>query len=141
MREVYLLNKGESVEKVKKEYNLESVKNLGHQVLLDGECIEIKGGSEDITIIRNYLPYIEYRIKKDEKVLDLMARGFEVNINNEINEGDLMILRKPRSIRHLVKPLEKIEDIASKYGVSIQYIMEVNSLPTSKLFIGQILWL
>lgn len=141
MREVYLMSKGESIEKIKKQYRLSDIDILHDIEILNSKCLELKHGSDDITIVRNYLPYIEYIVKNEETVLDLMSRGFEVNVNCNISEGDLIILRRPRSIMHQVKPLETIDDIAKKYGVTVDYIMEVNYLTIEKLFIGQILWI
>ena len=101
----------------------------------------ISEGSDDICIVNNYLPYFEYVIKKEDTLLDILSKGYKIQNTRDIVEGDVVIINKPRSIRYVTKPLEKMEDIANKFGLKKEYIMEVNNLSCEKLFVGQILWL
>jgi LysM repeat protein len=73
--------------------------------------------------------------------MDILSRGFSLGGVDSVSEGDLVLLSKPKSIRYVVKPLETIEDISKQYDISISEIIEFNNLKSTKLFIGQILWL
>ena len=141
MREIYMLNKGDSVDKIKYEYNMNS-----SMVVLENEnynfrYVEINKGIDDISIVRNYLPYYEYVIKPGDTIMDIMSRGFKVHSLNSIETGDMVILNKPKSIRYVARPLEKMADIAKKFGITEEYLMNVNNITTNKLFVGQILWI
>ena len=72
---------------------------------------------------------------------DIMSRGYEIVGANGCEEGDILLIHKPKSIRYTVSPLDKLEDIAKKYGISKYDIMSSNNLNTDKLFVGQILWI
>ena len=52
--------------------------------------------------------------------------------------GGYILTRKNCKL-HRVCPLEKLEDIAAHYSVTMQQIMQDNNLSTSKLYIGQVL--
>ena len=135
-----MLNKGDSVDKVKYEF-----KDASSDVLInhafDFRYVDITAGNDDIQIVHNYLPPIEYVISNDDTILDNLSRGFKVDAGDNVVSGDLVILSKPKSIRYIVKPLESIEDIAKKFGLKSDYIMQVNNLSSPKLFVGQILWI
>ena len=70
-----------------------------------------------------------------------MARGFEISGNPYAGKGETVILSKPKSIRYIVKPTDNLTDIANKFGVNVDDIVESNNLNTEKLFVGQVLWI
>lgn len=84
----------------------------------------IKEGINDIIIVRN----MEY---KEMKLKDISIMG---NINEEY-----IIETKTNYQKHVVKPLESIQNIANKYNTSVNEIISKNQLKTERLFIGQIL--
>lgn len=140
MREIYLLNMGDSIDRVRYEYG-DREYELSGDTVLNKRYITLEKGTDDITIVRNYLPLFEYKLSGEENMMDIMARGFDI-LNKEDNDiGDTLLLSKPKSIRYVVSPLENLEDIAKRFGVSKGSITSSNSLRTDKLFVGQILWI
>ena len=140
MQEVYLLNPGDTVSKVKFEYpNNNGV--LGIDTIQNKKYMILKDGSGDIRVIRNYLPMYVYKVKSGENKIDILSRGFEILGGDCEKEGDTLLIHKPKSIRYVVSPLETLDNIAEKYGVSKYDIMSSNNLFTDKLFVGQIIWI
>ena len=141
MKEIYMLNKGDNVDKISYEYEIDGKINILQNKYFDFKFVELTKGTDDVLIVKNYLPVYEYIVKKNETVLDILSRGFKIENTEMINEGDVVVINKPKSIRYITKPLDKLEDIAKKIGVDKNYIMMVNNLKTDKLFVGQILWI
>lgn len=140
MREIYLLNMGDSVDRVKYEYG-DREYELSNDLVLNKRYITLEKGMDDITIVRNYLPFFEYKLSDGENIMDILARGFDVLNKENCDAGDTLILSKPKSIRYVVGPLENLEDISCRFGVSKGSIITSNNLKTDKLFVGQILWI
>lgn len=140
MREIYLLNMGDSVDRVKYEYG-DREYELSNDLVLNKRYITLEKGMDDITIVRNYLPFFEYKLSDVENIMDILARGFDVLNKENCDAGDTLILSKPKSIRYVVGPLENLEDISCRFGVSKGSIITSNNLKTDKLFVGQILWI
>ena len=137
MKEVCLINKGENIEKIS--YNLGiSIDNKMKQevVLGDKQGVVLVDGIDDVVVIKNYYPYFLKKLSKEETLLDVYAQGFGV-IGNSDNKNTIIILNKESGIRYNVLPLEKLEDIAKKFGVTTDYIINTNHLKTDKLFVGQ----
>lgn len=141
MRKIHLINKGDSIEKIKRELSVSDGIKASEDKILGFNYVEIEKGLDDVIVVNNYLTNYLYKVKKNENALDIMSRGFSLNIIREIEEGDLLILSKPRSIRYIVKPLENIDNIAKNFGVKKDDIIDMNNLKTEKLFVGQILWI
>ena len=114
---------------------------MADKKVFDYNYVDLRDGTDDLMIVRNYLPYYEYRVKKNETLMDLLSIGYKVDNTRDLSEGDIVILSKPKSIRYVTKPLEKLSDISKKFGISEKYIMETNNLNGDKLFVGQILWI
>lgn len=142
MKEICFINKGESVEKLKKQYCYNDIK-CSNNKKFENYYIESGEGSDDVLVVKNYLPAILYKVKKNESVLDIMSRGYEIEGvgTTGVTEGDIIILNKPRNLRHIVKPLETLDMISFKYGVEKNVIIETNQLSGDKLFVGQMLWI
>lgn len=141
MKEVCILSNGDSLEKIQYEYNnIKSIVKLDNKVW-GYNAVQLNEGSDDIVIVRNYNPLYVYTLKKDETILDVIARGFDCGGVYIAEENDTIVITKPRSIRYVVKPLETIDDISYKIGVKKEDIMEINNLISEKLFVGQILWI
>ena len=141
MKEIYLLNKGDSVDKIKYEYGLSHELKISDKKVFNYNYVDLSEGLDDVMIVRNYLPNYEYRVKKNETLMDLLSIGYKVENTRDLSEGDIVILSKPKSIRYVTRPLEKLSDIARKFGITEKYIMETNNLNGDKLFVGQILWI
>ena len=63
------------------------------------------------------------------------CRDNDLGVNDKIEEGDILWIRKRHTAIHIVKPLETFESIAKSYNVSVSHIKEVNHIDT--IFIGQ----
>ena len=140
MREIYLMNKGDTVDKIKYELGVDDI-TISDEKVFGYKFAEIERGSDDVSIVKNYLPLFSYIVENDDNYLDILARGFKIDSAKEVITGDTIILSKPRSIRYVVSPLETLDEIALKFGVSKINIMQNNSMKTEKLFVGQILWI
>lgn len=139
MKEVCILNQGDSIDKIRYEYN---ECNLGEICKIMGfNAVELSSGRDDIIIVKNYFPYFVYKINQDESILDILARGFDCGGVVDARPNDTIVISKPRSIRYTVKPLENIYEISNKVGVSVEQIKVSNNLISDKLFVGQILWI
>ena len=140
MREIYLMNKGDTLDKIKYELGVDNI-TISDEKVFGYKFAEIERGSDDVSIVKNYLPLFSYIVDNDDNYLDILARGFKIDSAKEVNSGDTIILSKPRSIRYVVSPLETLDEIALKFGVTKINIMQNNSMKTEKLFVGQILWI
>lgn len=142
MREVYLLNEGDTLEKVKYDFG-DGGYYMGEDKILGKKYMVLNGGSDDITVIRNYMPLYISHLKENQTVLDIMSKGFNIvaSQSKDIEAGDMLILNRPKSVRYVVSPLETLDTISSKFGVEKSTIMSSNNLKTDKLFVGQILWI
>ena len=140
MREIYLMNKGDTIDKIKYELGVNNI-NISDKKVFGYKFAEIEKGSDDISIVKNYLPLFSYVVGSDDNYLDILARGFKIDSAKEVTSNDTIILSKPRSIRYVVSPLETLDEIAMKFGVTKLDIMGNNAMKTEKLFVGQILWI
>ena len=136
MKKIYLCTSGANKSVVESMFcksidNIKSDKNYGFNYYV------IDDGPDDVVEVLNYNVPIMYKVKDNDSVLDLMAQGYNVYL--DISSGDIIILQKDNSFKHIVKPLETIIDIANKYKVSVNDIKLNNNLLSDKLYIGQIL--
>ncbi len=142
MREVYLLNAGDTIDKVKYDCG-EGEYYLGDDKILNKKYMVLKSGSDDVTVVRNYSPLFFSELKENQTILDIMSKGFDIvaSQSTEVEAGDMLLLTRPRSVRYIVSPLENLDSIASKFGVDKSTIIASNNLKSDKLFVGQILWI
>ena len=84
----------------------------------------VKNGLDDIVILKNY----RYRELKKCEITSLSAQGDEYKIVDVENYNI-----------HIVQPMENLNSISEKYGVSIEDLKKINNLNINRLFIGQIL--
>jgi len=139
MQKIYLIKQQESASKVAVLYNM----NV-HQIKQGSRKIEghnfyaLSGYDDGIYIIENYNQPFILRVQNQTKE-QLTALGYEIS-QNEINKDDVVLLSLKNGKRHIVRPLEKLQEIANRYSVSINDIIKQNNLKTEKLYIGQILW-
>jgi len=137
MKEIYLVKAGESIGVIS---NLDQ-NQINKDKELGFDYVEINSGADDIVLVKNYRPYYVYTFKNNDNLNTIRARGFEILCeDNDITPNDKIILTKPRSIRHIVSPMETLEIISDRYNIDKQEIIRANNLKSEKLFIGQILW-
>ena len=141
MQRIYLLKQNESIEKLSKIYNQDpnSIKVCKDKIF-GYEYAILNDGTSDIQVIENYYPPIIYKVTEDDTKESLQAQGYELS-QNKIEPGDIILLKKIEGKKHIVKPLETLENIANMYFMEKMDIIKRNNLKTEKLFIGQILWI
>ena len=139
MKEVCLINKGENLKKITFTLGINFKKDPIENVILnDKKCIVLKDGEDDIIVVKNYHPHYIKKMSSNETMIDIYAMGYDV-IGGEESHNNCVILHRSQGIKYSVRPLERLEDIAERFGVEQDYIIETNSLRTEKLFVGQIL--
>ena len=85
-----------------------------------------------------------YRVKNGD-ALDKIAQKYGVNVaditrnNTEIPiyAGEIVRIDTSKSVLHIVKPAETIEQIAKHYNMSEEDLKSINSLTSTRLYIGQ----
>lgn len=140
MKEVCILNKGDNVNKLSVSMGLSKDLKVIDKKLMGFRYVELSKGDDEIICVRNYQPYFIKEIDKDNTLLDIYASGYGiVGADNGIEMGDKVVVKKIEGLRYIVSPLEKLEDIATKLGVTKDEIIERNGLASEKLFVGQVL--
>jgi hypothetical protein len=133
MNRICLINKGETIGKIQYLYNINSAVNINKDNFL-GEFVVLEGDSKsDISIVANYQPYY-ITDNTIENINALENMGYKIN-----NCGSLIVANKECGIKYSVKPMETIVDIARKFNITKEEIVERNKLASDNLFIGQIL--
>lgn len=87
-----------------------------------------------------------YRVQSGDDFTNICSRfnASKDNIirnNNDLDlyVGEWIIIKTNEFKTHIVKPTEKLTDIATKYNIDIEKLKLDNNLQTDKLFIGQTL--
>lgn len=140
MKEICFINNGENINKFKYLYNKYDLE-VSNEKLFNNYFTVVKDGDDDIIIVKNYSPIYLYNFNKNDSVLDLMARGFNVLLDKEVCENELVVLTKQTNLKHIVKPLENLDKIANKYCIAKEEIIAMNNLKGENVFVGQILWI
>ena len=134
MREICFVGKGENLKKISFRLGINSEIPLQKDLVYNNRYVILKEGTEDIQIVRNYNPYF---IAHNDCVNLLKDKGFTiVGVCS-----DKVLYYQPSGVKYSVNPLETIEDISNRFGVSIEDIVFNNKLKTTKLFVGQVLYL
>ena len=141
MQKIYLLRENESPEKIAKitGYELNKISIQSSKILGKSYAI-LEDGTADIILIENYFPPRLHKVQDGETKEYFQSLGYEISKEN-IKENDIILLTKIEGKKHIVKPLETLENIANQYYTSMQDLIKRNNLKTDKLFIGQILWI
>lgn len=93
----------------------------------------------------NKIEDIIYFVKNGDS-LDSIAQKFcvkvetllednDLSVNDKVEEGQIIWIRRRNTAIHIVKPLETLGSISKKYGVSVEHIQKLNNITT--VFIGQ----
>ena len=134
MREICFVGKGENLKKISFRLGINSEIPLQKDLVYNNRYVILKEGTEDIQIVRNYNPYF---IAHNDCVNLLKDKGFTiVGVCS-----DKVLYYQPSGVKYSVNPLENIEEISNRFGVSIEDIVFNNKLKTTKLFVGQVLYL
>lgn len=99
-----------------------------------------------IDIKNKRLPCRYEMIRVDKNMLiDEFCHTFHVSqdrliySSSRLFNGDIVLILYPDCTRHIVLPLQTIEEIASMHNVTKEYILTKNNCQT--IFIGQILYI
>ena len=141
MQKIYLLRENEPLEKIAKIFNqeLSSIKKSANKILGYNYAI-LEDGANDIILIENYHPPRIYKVLEGDTKESILSKGYEFQ-NEQIEENDIILLTKIEGKKHIVRPLDTLENIANSYFIDKSDIIKRNNLKTEKLFIGQILWI
>ena len=83
-----------------------------------------------------------YQVQRGETIEQLSNRFANCKLvrNNPsimAYEGEIIkIIRQPRK-RHIVKPMENLDIIASRNNTTAEKLVELNNLTSNRLFVGQ----
>lgn len=88
--------------------------------------------------------YDYYQVKDGENLITIMQKfnlpaGSIIRNNQNIDfyEGEVVKLVYQTNQTHIVKPMENLANIAQKYDTTVDRLIELNDLRTTRLFIGQ----
>lgn len=137
MKSICLINSGENIKVLRYIIDNDKINAVVYNDdLIDGvKYVVLEDGKSDIVVVKNYNPLF---LIKDVSGCDveICNRGYEVVCKDD---GGLSLLQKQKGIKYIVKPLEKLSDIARKFGLDEKDIIERNNLKTNMLFVGQVL--
>jgi len=141
MQRIYLLRENEPIEKIAKIYSKDP-QDISHSTkkLLGYNYAILEDGEDDIVLIENYCPPRIHKVTSEDTKEILLSQGYEIS-KETIEEDDIILLTKIEGKKHIVKPLETLDNIANSYFMDKLDIIKRNKLKTEKLFIGQILWI
>ena len=86
-----------------------------------------------IILIENYHPPRIYKVLESDTKESILSKGYEFQ-NEQIEENDIILLTKIEGKKHIVRPLETLENIANSYFIDKADIINRNNLKTEKLF-------
>lgn len=98
------------------------------------EYVYIPNTSSGITKICNYPLDVLVSVDKDDNIEILKS---EYQLKGDVEVGNKYLIKN--TDKYIVKPLDTLDKICNRLGISKEYIMSKNNLKTDKLFIGQIL--
>lgn len=137
MKKIYLCYSGVNKKYIEDIYHVSSLELSKDKIA--GYCYyTIEDGDSSVIEVVNYQEKILYTVGVGETAFDIISQGYSVDA--DIESGDVVILSKDNRVRHIVRPLDTIDSIAAKYGVTVEDIMLSNSLNSSRLYIGQMLY-
>lgn len=138
MREVCLINCGENRRKAGYITGLSFDMMQGDDQIVNGmRSVVVKSGEEAVTIVRNYRPLFAFDTQKIA-LMDIYAMGYIIDGSED---DRWVVASRQEGIKYIVHPLEQLTDIAKKFDVTEQYIIDTNNLKTNKLFVGQVLFI
>ena len=87
-----------------------------------------------VNVLCNFDKDILVKVGLSDNIEELKKK---YNVKEELEVGDMFIVSSQE--KYIVKPLDTIDKIANKFGVSIEYLINKNNLKTTKVFVGQVL--
>lgn len=96
--------------------------------------VYVPNNTNGIFVLGNYDKEKLIVVDADDDIPELKKK---YNLKGEVQIGDMYLI--PSSEKYVVQPLDTLDKICDKFGLTSEYLKEKNNLKTSKLFIGQIL--
>lgn len=89
---------------------------------------------------------VYYQIKKGDNI-NTIIKKFNIQNNSiirnnpsiDLYEGEIIKIRRKANILHIVKPMDSLEKIATKYSTSVDELIKLNNLNSTRLFVGQVI--
>jgi len=83
-----------------------------------------------------------YQVKIGDSLSDISDRftNFKMIRNNpnvDLYEGEIIKFIKHSNKLYIVKPMDTLGNIAKKYNTTIENLIDLNNLNSTRLFIGQ----
>lgn len=101
---------------------------------LNKNFVYVPSCESGVNVLCNFNKDIVVKVEEDDNIDELRKR---YNIKYDLEIGDMFIVSSQE--KYVVKPLDTLEKIASKYGVTTKYLMDKNNLKTNIVFVGQVL--
>lgn len=136
MQQIHILRKDENLEKLKNMYCNDNLTIQNSDTF--GDIIYLKKENKDFILVNNFKHKALKKVENIEEVYQL-EKDFDVKFDPRIAGCQVVVLIKKEGIKHIVKPMENIFEIADKYGECVENIIDKNKLKTKKLFVGQML--
>lgn len=134
MKEICFVRVGDTIKKLNYRLGISIQSKPEKNTVLGYNYLTLKDGSDDIQLVKNYEPYFISSVTNEDV---LKERGYNITCSYR----DRIICNRPSGVKYCVKPLETLEEISKKLGVSVEEIMLSNKLNTHKLFVGQVLYI
>lgn len=148
MKIIHKVSTGDSIEKIAEQYKVNpneliKINELQDYSLQGVHNLIIPKHDSDFVVIKNLDKEFLFEVKTDNKqalnhlLKEKYVVASTINNNVEFEEGDKIIFKNSNHKSYVVKPLDTLQNIAKKFGVTKERLMEVNSLKSSRVFIGQ----
>lgn len=148
MKIIHKVSTGDSIEKIAEQYKVNpneliKINELQGYSLQGVHHLIIPKHDSDFVVIKNLDKEFLFEVKTDNKqalnhlLKEKYVVASTINNNVEFEEGDKIIFKNSNHKSYVVKPLDTLQNIAKKFGVTEERLMEVNSLKSSRVFIGQ----
>ncbi|MBQ7798655.1 MAG: LysM peptidoglycan-binding domain-containing protein [Clostridia bacterium] len=94
----------------------------------------------------NQSEIILYQVQKEDTLNTILSK-FSITSNNivrnnpniDLYEGEIIKIINKSRIQHIVKPMETLNSIATKYNIDEEILVKLNKLNSKRLFVGQTL--
>ncbi len=147
MKILHKVLRGETLEQIAQTYGcnvmeLMKVNDLTHENLNNVSILNIPKCESNFAVLKNFNKEVLVEVTSDN-LNQLKQKCKEVNCElscasvQQLQEGDKVILLNDQQKNYVVKPLDTLSQIARKFQLSEQELMQKNELKTNRLFIGQ----
>lgn len=149
MKIIHKVNSGDTIDKIAERYNVNKNELIKINELQEGDklhgvnSIIIPKNDSDFVVIKNLDKEFLFEVStsNEQQLKQLLKEKFVVastlNGRDNYEQGDKLIFKNSNHKSYVVKPLETLNLIAAKFDVTVDHLISVNNLKTSRVFIGQ----